>query len=306
MPKIRFIFFVFLFLPAALKANANNFTGKVFVTQPTKLWTEPTKFGEPIAELELGLELNLVSYSTTGAWARAMTPSGREGWILIRHTSLSGIRSEPVGRRAVGSDSRLPASEGAPQLLVTQRAPWNFALDLGYANQVNRSAASGILTSIGIDYFMNPKWAWGFGFGYGFFGDSAEALDLNARTQRRTHRLLPHARARFQLHPEWEIAAGLGWDFDRTEFSTRDLTTGALIETNGAGQAVSGAEWGQAFTLRLNPKFLLPMGPGAWVGFQLLSDFTFQFGSGEGNFGGEATNKFVSTLGFGFSFSTDL
>lgn len=290
----------------ALTAHSknSNFVGDVFVTAQTKLWTEPTKFGEPIADLDPGLKLDLVSYSTSGSWARVTTPSGREGWILVRHTSLSGLRSNPTRVAGGGAgEGRNPASIEGVAVVVS---PWKLVFDLGYANQLNRSAASGILTTVGLNYVIGPRLYLDMGLGYGFFADSEDAVDINARTQRSTHRFFPFFGADLYLNENVSLGTSLGFDLDRTEYETRDLTTTELILTDGSGLRVTGGEWNYALSFRLQPKFLLPLGEDSKMGFFLGYDFTLQFGAGDGDFAGSPpANQIVSTLGAGIAFQKD-
>ena len=87
------------------------------VVKATRLWTEPTRFGEAIAVLDPGLKVRVLSYVMTRGWIKVETPSGREGWIPMRNTALAGRRStslipSQIAQAEVGR--RRPAStEGA-------------------------------------------------------------------------------------------------------------------------------------------------------------------------------------------------
>lgn len=93
------------------------------IVQKTRLWSEPTRYGEPTAALEPGLKVKVLDYSTGQDWIQVRTPAGREGWIKVRATTLGGRRTDdPLissQQTAEADKPRDPASNGARDALAT-------------------------------------------------------------------------------------------------------------------------------------------------------------------------------------------
>ncbi len=317
MPIRNLIFISSLAFTAISFANSSQFGSgfgqkwieKIQIVRKTKIWTEPTKFGEPIAELEPGVELELISYSTSGAWARVSTPKGREGYVLVRHTNLSGRRGDgplnPGDQDAINS-ARLddPMSKNREIASVQDRTLSFFdtGLNLGYGNQINRSFASGFTTGIYLDFRVATQWTLGLAYDYGYFSDSAADLLANAQTQRKSHRHFPHARVRY-AESAFDFVLGIGLDIDSTNFNTQNLTTGQVITQNDAGQLVTGSERNSTLGLKIEPKYWFPIGSQSYMGLYSALQLTVNFGDGAGSFAGAPTNQVVAQFDLGLCFS---
>ncbi len=279
---------------------------KIQTIRKTKIWTEPTKFGEPIAEIEAGVALELLSYSTTGTWARVSTPQGREGYVLVRHTNLSGRRGEgPLNANdeaLKSAQNEFPNSRSIASTAERELSDFDIGLDLGYSNQLNRSQASGFQSGLSFDYALNNQWTLGLGLDYNYFRDSARDDSISAQTSRTTNRFFPHARLRM-VESYFDFILGIGFDIDKTTFSTLDTVTGEPIITNSQGLYVSGTENNTSLGVKIQPKYWFPIGSQSYFGLYANLGLTIQFGTGTGIFAGSPTNKVVTQLGAGATFS---
>jgi hypothetical protein len=82
-----------------------------------RLYSQPNRYGKPVSIVGRGLELKVLKYSSSRAWALVETPSKRRGWIPVRSTTL-GIRYSPsslvkrgAAQKAAPAASRGPASD---------------------------------------------------------------------------------------------------------------------------------------------------------------------------------------------------
>ncbi|MBS1984765.1 MAG: hypothetical protein JST16_11390 [Bdellovibrionales bacterium] len=154
----RSVTFLALFAFAAQAAPLQDFAAKSYVTKPSKLWTEPSQYGEAIAVLEPGLRFDVISYSTEKDWAEIRTPAGREGWIPVRFTALAGRRSDDVliGENAA-ANVREPASQEAPKVLDKVPVDEEDAVPDISGRQVTPVAAKGIVKVKPVEKTADPK-----------------------------------------------------------------------------------------------------------------------------------------------------
>ena len=104
---------------ASFSAAREDIAENSKITRPTRLWTEPNKYGEAIAALDPGVKIEILDYSTEHDWVQVRTPAGREGWVMVRTIALGGRRTPDilVGQPRSGARPRNPAADGAAQPL---------------------------------------------------------------------------------------------------------------------------------------------------------------------------------------------
>ncbi len=236
----------------AAAAPVEDFASKTEVTKPTRLWTEPTKFGEAIAALEPGLKLKVENYSTTGSWLKVQTPGGRIGWVPVRHTSLAGqpLYRGVKARAEAKLGERTPASAAALDESNNQGKYISGSIE--YANQVSVGKANGFGLGVVGGYFVNPHFAPGLWISYNHFIDSAS--DTVNEVKRTANRYFIGPNIRFQTG-HFAVDASLGVDIINTTFTVKDIASGGLIQTSCTG---STSESALGFNLR--PAYLFPMG----------------------------------------------
>lgn len=127
MKRHRFALYFALLAGAPFAARAApkvEYAESSYVTGRTRLWNEPNRFGEAIAILEPGLRVEVLTYTSAADWVEIRTPSGREGWVLLRFTALANRRNKDilVGSRDP-SRPRDPAADGDVQALTTEAPP---------------------------------------------------------------------------------------------------------------------------------------------------------------------------------------
>ncbi len=286
----------------AQAANPKDFNAQGFSTKPTRIWTEPNaKFGSPIAEVEPGVELEILTYSTTRSWAKVRTPSGREGWIPVMHTSFSQPRRPVEVSTEVAETNadagRVPASEGAPaegrpaEGRPIERAPAGMkpivgkggkkpasssegvrmGLRLEYANELSREMASGFGLGANLAFALSERWRLGGGLDYQYFRESA--TDALTRSSRGTNKFLPHALLEYRSGA-FAGEAGVGVEFDRTGIDSFDVATGGLLNSN--------ATTDMAFALKLAPRYEFKLEENLFMSVHLLYKMTIDMGSGTG------------------------
>jgi hypothetical protein len=296
--------FLWLALGAAssLAAGLVDFNSKTHVTTKSRIWTEPSRFGEAIAALEPGLELEVIEANTSQSWVKVRTPSGREGWMPARHTALWGRRAEPLVPGEEGS-SRRPASMGSAQpVAAAPKETAQLAFGLLYANQINRSATHGFGAEAGVEFDVESQFSVGFGLDYGFFGESARSSDGQIDTRRVTQRFVPQARATWNADA-FALIVGLGWELERTSFETTDLTTGDKLLTDpDTGLKVSGSEWTHGLAFKLQPSFSISSDERSK--FYVFASYALnvQLQGSEGEFLGTPTSALTHMVGLGLGF----
>jgi hypothetical protein len=305
-----------LLLPSAFvrAAPKSDFSEKAFVAvEKVMLLTEPTQFGESIAELKGGLELKVLQYNSTNTWVLVKTPSGREGWIRLRETSLGGRREKPLFSKK--SSSRNPASLGGVE--VESGAEGGGAafhgseylhllkMQLAYQNQLSRSQSSGIGFSLGYEVVLSTRFSLGPAFSFQYFGENAVSAATGLDVNRKTYKMQPNLA--FTLRPlgfesPFVFASHLGLDIDRTTIKTRDLITRELIEEiDGLAVSGSGTNFslittlapGMSFKIESNIRFEV------FLLYSLLVDF---LSKEEQDFLDESQSRFSHTLGLGLSY----
>ena len=295
-------------------APVREFADTTYVTKATRLWTEPTKYGEAIASLDPGLELSVVTYSTTNSWMRVITPGGREGWVPVRHTAMEGRRDKPLAKGQPGETSvvdengnmRNPASLPIESIATAASAelaktPWVADVGVGYVNQINRSQASGFGANLEVLKNLSPTSSAGLAFDYNYFSESAADLVANANTDRKTHRIVPGFA--YQYHRgDLSLAFGVGVDIDHTSFDSRDLTTGEPIVGTALGLA-TGSQTSYALALKINPRYRISLSASASFALEMIYDIDIDFSNGSGPFAGIPQSRATHILGAGLSFS---
>jgi hypothetical protein len=304
-------------LPVALAAPRVPEASQTYVSTVTKLWTEPTKFGEGIALLQPGVALEILRYNTTQAWMKVRTPSGREGWVPARFTSQSSRRTQPVVSGAgdlpvEGEKARGPASVGERDLASVPDAadfaedPVEFHVGLEYMNELSRENAHGFGAQVGGAYRTGNNWAFGAGLDWDLF--SASSQDADFKVSRKTNRFYPHGLARLR-YADLRLDLGLGIVLDRTAFKSIDRATGDVIEETNEGDLVSGSQLDTALGLKISPKYYFPISEGLRLGIYATYGMDIFFTSGEGDFAateGETASRVQHLIGGGLSFSMNL
>lgn len=302
-----------------------------FVSKDSKLWTEPTRFGEPIAILKTGVELTIKEYSSNQSWVKVATPAGREGWVPLRFTTQSGRRSFPLnaelGKSSLEtaanstSDNRAPASvseekipeaadldkavpEGTADLKISksENSSWEGVLGLEYMNQLSREKTSGFGTDISMLYRIHNSWSIGGAISWDMFTKSLTDESNGNSTSRSSHRISPQVLARFR-YSSFRLDMGLGYAIDKSKVETRlDDGTLAPAEFNGSSTESS-------LAIKITPRIILPMSRGLKVGFYLSYILDIALGSGDGDLTVEGEDAVVSPpyhyMGAGISLGVD-
>jgi hypothetical protein len=289
-------------------APKKEFADSTHVTSPTRLWTEPTKFGEPIAELEVGLKLEVLQFSTTDSWIRVETPTGRQGWVPTRMTALSGRRDRPLlssGGSATGggrSPSSIAGASSSAQ--AGGHSDFGLALALGYENQLNRSAASGLGTGVSFVFASSDSFAWGLGFSYSYFFDKASDTTISREVTRKSSKFVPEFVGEYRSG-DFLLGLGLGFEVDKTSLETIDTSSGRVLSTDESGNLLTGSDTSNGLLISLKPMFKLPID-----GLSLRVGLGYKIGidlsDGSGPFAAEAGSKLTHTLALGTQILFDL
>jgi hypothetical protein len=308
---------------AALAAPRAPEASRTYVATTTKLWTEPTKFGEGIALLQPGVELEVLRYSSSEAWMKVRTPSGREGWVPARFTSQSSRRTKPVvaGDQALPDEGegapRGPASEEAAAEAATETAsvpdaadfteePTEFHVGLEYLNELSRENAHGFGLQVGGAYRTGNNWAFGAGLDWDTFGASSQ--DSEFKVTRRTNRYFPHALARLR-YASLRLDLGLGISLDHTSFKATDRASGDTIEETADGDKVTGSQLDTFLGVKISPKFYFPISEGLRLGIYASYEMDIGLTSGDGEFATTEEDKVGRVqhlVGGGVAFSLNL
>jgi hypothetical protein len=281
-----------------------------FVATETKLWTEPTRFGEPKAMLRTGVELEVLEYSSARDWIRVKTGSGRIGWIPTRFTTQGGRRTFPVNadlgnEASAEGGSRNPASVElqAPASMADSSKSWEALLGVEYMNQITREKTSGFGVDVSALHRLTNNWSLGGALSWDRFSKSASSGGYS--TSRTSHRIFPHALFRFR-YSDFRVDLGLGYALDRSSIRTED-SAGNLVNTAADGSLVSGSGHESSLGFRITPRFILPLSRLLKVGFYVSYLLDVPLSSGDGNFAGadQAIKPPYSYLGAGVSMSLD-
>lgn len=232
-------------------APLKDFSAETSVQSRTRLWTEPTRYGEAMAILEKGIELQVLSYSTSKSWVKVRTPGGRDGWVPVRYTALSSkkrlLDSEEVAGEgdeeespARGSRKLASAEESHPKLGLYGEGRGE------YANQVSIGGAQGYGLGVALGYALTPNWAVGLSAGWNAFSDTA--LGLAAAYERKANHFLIGPLVRYQ-RTVFSIDAVVGYDIMNTTLSI-------IGGPNASVQSFSESAIG--FSLR--PAYRFPLG----------------------------------------------
>ncbi len=226
----------------SLGAPLKDFSDGTVTIQPTKLWTEPTKFADPIAKLEKGLDLKVLNYSTTGQWIKVATPAGREGWIPLKFTGLATKKIRPRG------EGRLPASNPTELQKI-----YYAGAHLQYANQITVGKAHGFGLGFNGGYYLNNWFAPGLALSMDRFAETAS--NAVYKVQRTAYRYFIGPNAKFR-HRHFTVDFSIGLDMVRSNFSIKDQFTGSSVSNRCAGTSND-----TSFGINLRPAYLFPMGP---------------------------------------------
>ncbi len=281
-----------------------------FVATETKLWTEPTRFGEPKALLRTGVELEVLEYSSAKDWIRVKTGSGRIGWIPTRFTTQGGRRTFPVNAQlgdqaSDANGTRAPASVElqAPTSMADSSKSWEALLGVEYMNQLTREKTSGFGFDVSALHRLTNNWSVGGAVSWDRFSRSASSGSYS--TSRTSHRIFPHALFRFRFS-DFRVDLGMGYALDRSSIRTEDAA-GNLVSTAADGSLVSGSGHESSLGFRITPRYILPLSRLLKVGFYMSYLLDVPLSSGEGSFAGadKAISPPYSYLGAGVSMSLD-
>jgi hypothetical protein len=299
-------------IPQVDAARPRPEAASAFVATDTRLWTEPTRFGEAMALLKTGVELDVIEYNSNRDWMRVKTPSGRTGWILVRFTTQAGRRTFPINA-ALPEASQQEESEGgrgpaSVELSATgngrdSSGTWEGLLGLQYMNQITRESTSGFGFDLSALHRLTNNWSVGGAFTWDRFSKSASAGDFT--TSRSSHRYFPHVLFRFRW-ADFRSDFGLGYALDRSSITTRD-SSGQVITTAPDGGLVTGSGSESSLGLRITPRYILPLSRLVKVGFYMSYLVDIPLSSAEGRFAGadKAITPPFSYLGAGASVSID-
>lgn len=295
---------------------------ELYVAQDAKVWSEPSRFGVPLALLKTGLKLRVLEYSSSQKWVKVETPGGREGWMLLRLTTQSQRRTLPANTewgevsQGTSSVSRNPAGlavEGAerkPDSTVTADAgsgdsssTIELTLAPEYMNQLTRENANGFgfhlqgLWRLSANGAIGPALSW-----HRF---STSVSDESFTVARSSHRLSAELLYRWR-YSDFRFDLGLGYALDRSSISTTNNSSGAEVpNTSTITYNGSGSE--SSVSMRLNPRYIFPISRGIKLGVHFAYLIDWGLGSGEGNFVSEgAVSPPYHYMGGGLSLSVDL
>lgn len=298
-----------------------TFADETYVTKTARIWTEPSKFGEAIALLTAGVHLKVSSYSTTGAWAKVITPAGREGWIPVRFTTLNGRREKPLIQgqplESVEADNlsggtRAPSSlpvEASSESAVADAAPSDsaasaFEVGAGYINQLSRGSGSGLLLDLRYYQKATPRLSYYFGLSYVYAKESSSVTVATTTIQssRSSSELLPSIGLRL-TYEQFFIGFGLGLVHDSSSYETRDASTGEVIFTNPVtGLVATGSQSGNLLLVSLDPSYSIALSPGNALNVGLSYQMYLDLTDGTGVFDGQASSKAQHNLGLKLSY----
>jgi len=237
-------------------APIQEFTSRAEVSKPTRLWTEPTKFGEAIAALEPGLKIQVRNYSTSGSWLKVVTPAGREGWVPVRHTNLGDNREYKGKTVKLGSDGkRMPASVDPvvdAAISPAESGGKYVSGSVEYANQISVGKAHGFGMGLTGGYFLKPVFAPGLWVSFNRFSETV--ADASYSVKRSAQRYFVGPNARFQKG-HFAADVSIGVDIIKSSFTIKDLITGGVVNT-----ACSGSSSESSIGFNIRPSYRFPMG----------------------------------------------
>lgn len=295
---------------------------ELFVAQDAKVWSEPSRFGVPLALLKTGLKLRVLEYSSSQKWVKVETPSGREGWILLRLTTQSQRRTLPantqwgevsqgttaVDRNPAGLD--VEEADRKPASTVTADAgsgdsssTLELTLAPEYMNQLTRENANGFGFHLQGLWRLSANGALGPAISWHRF--STSVTDNTYTVARSSHRLSAELLYRWR-YSDFRFDVGLGYALDRSTISTTENSSGAEVpNTSTVTYNGSGSE--SSVSMRLNPRYIFPVSRGIKLGVHFAYLLDWGLGSGEGNFVEEgAVSPPYHYIGGGLSLSVDL
>ncbi len=312
--RIYFLILMFLFFGSAqvLASRPVPVNSKIFVSQDTKLWSEPNRFGVATALLKTGLPLSVVEYSSNKDWVRVKTPTDRMGWLLVTYTTQANRRTQPANSKwSEAQDGRDPASENEAVGNTLTADPgsgdtsktWEFSFAPEYLNQITREKASGYGFQLFALNRLSSNGALGPAISWHRFSKGASASGYS--THRSSHRLSIEALYRYRLE-SFRFDFGLGYALDRSSIRTED-SNGALVPDSG-GLTFNGSGSESSMSIRLCPRYIFPVSRGLKIGVHLAYILDWALGSGEGDFAGEssAVSPPYHYFGGGLSISMDM
>lgn len=321
---LRFIaIFVLAFSFAEVQAARPRPVGsELYVAQDAKVWTEPSRFGVPLALLKTGLKLRVLEYSSSQKWVKVETPSGREGWILLRLTTQDQRRTLPAntqwGDVASGESAanRNPAgldveeADRKPASTVTADAgsgdsssSLELTLAPEYMNQLTRENANGFGFHVQGLWRLSANGAIGPALSWHRF--STSVTDNTYTVARSSHRLSAELLYRWR-YSDFRFDVGLGYALDRSTISTTENGSGAEVpNTTSITYNGSGSE--SSIAMRFNPRYIFPISRGVKLGVHFAYLIDWGLGSGEGNFvSTDSVSPPYHYVGGGLSLSADL
>lgn len=281
-------------LVVGLRAGAaplKDFSSETSTTWRTRLWTEPTRYGEPIAVLEKGVELDVLSYSSSRSWVKVRTPGGRDGWVPLRYTALSSKRrllseESEADDQDSGNDRKIASTENANEPAADDRfnAAGIYAELRGeYANQVSPDSSHGYGAGATIGYGWNSKFSAGLAVSWNHF--SKTVTGLSNVTTSNTNRIFVGPNFRYQ-HRLFAVDATLGLDMNSST-----ITNVGVANTRDANSE-------KAIGFSLRPAYRLPVG--IRTSLEIYVAYAIAFHSGLDTVGGSGSTPQQISLGVAY------
>ncbi len=290
---------------------------KTYVAKNSKIWTEPNRFGEAIAELKAGLPVEVLDYDASRIWVLVRTPSGREGWMPLRFTSQDSRRTQPMISHKVEKSDRAPASsfeetveaeEKAEKVGESSTASRGPAMDfsLGYSNQLSVENAHGLGLGVSISFEIDSDFYWGAGLNWKLHSKSVTGTcftDNECQVSRQSQRIYPSVHVQMRKSA-FALSANLGLAWDHTGITTKNLTTGVIEQTDDSGNKLTGS--GNEFRLGFGVRaaYTFRVGASMALGPYVDYDLDLALSDGSGEFAGTASGKVFHYFGGGVLLQT--
>jgi hypothetical protein len=304
----------FLFSFGAQASPLASVGAKTFISKNGKLWTEPNRFGEAVAELKEGLPVEVLDYDASRSWVLVKTPSGREGWVPLRFTSQDSRRTQPMISHKSTDASRSPAgfeetvaADEAEKVGVVNAGPaggWPMDFVLGYSNQLNHENANGFSLGASLNFEIDSNIFWGVGLNWKTHFKSSEGVCFTTdqcRISRTSHRIYPHGLVEYRKDGVI-FAVSLGLVIDHTGITTKNLTSGQIETTDGSGHQLTGSGNEVRLGFGVRGGYSFSLSPTMAIGPYVDYDLDLAFSDGTGEFAGNPAGKVFHLLGGGVIF----